>query len=481
MYNVRMNMSDILKKDVIILGGGLAGLACADELMKQGQAVVVVEKNNWVGGLTHTFENNGFRFDTGPHRWVTKIDEVDRWFKNLMGKRLIRVPRLTRIYFDKKFFYYPVQFKNVFRLGLGTAFRSAVDYFWVRVKKRIKKPKIVTMEDAYVDQFGQTLYEKFFKHYSEKLWGRPCTQLSGDWVIQRSRKMSLSTIIKDAFIRSKGKVVSLADSFLYPCSGIGEAPQKLKKEIEKRGGKIILGAEVVKINHQKGKIVSVAVKTKGRSQTLKADEFISSIPLTDLVKRMSPPAPKDILESTNQLSYRSEVFVALSVRGSKIFPDNWIYIHPPELPFMRFVETDNFSREMSPPGKTSFVFEISCDEGDEIWRKSDQELIDLVTKSFVSEFGVVKKEDVIVGTVVRYPKTYPLYDLDYQKPLKKIKKFVYQFSNLQIVGRYGMFRYNNMDHTILTGIYAARNVMGGKFDVESVNVEQEYLEEKRIK
>jgi len=477
-------VSNTLQKDVVILGGGLAGLACADELLRKlpkKPKVLVLEKTDHVGGLAATFKHNGFRFDIGPHRWVTKIKEVDRWFKKLMGKRLIRVPRLTRIYFDKKFFYYPMQFKNVFRLGLGTAFRGVLDYFWIRLKTKIKKPNVVSMEDAYINQFGRTLYEKFFRRYSEKLWGRKCSQLSGDWVAQRSRRMSLLTIIKDVFIRSRGKVVSLADSFLYPQLGIGEATEELKKEIEKRGGKIILGTEVVKVNRQKGKIVSLNIRKRNEHQTIKADEFISSIPLTDLVKIISPAAPKDVLQAANKLGYRSLVFVALLVNGTKFFPDNWIYVHPPEIPFIRFVETDNFSSKMSPPGKTSFVFEVSCDEGDEIWRKSDQELIDLVTKSFLSEFGVVKKKEIIKGVVVRYSKAYPIYSLDYQKPLKKIKKFVYQFSNLQIVGRYGMFRYNNMDHTILTGIYAARNVMGGKFDVESVNVEQEYLEEKRIK
>lgn len=468
------------KKKIVIMGAGLAGLSCAYELVKQGQTVVVIEKNNWVGGLTHTFETDGFRFDIGPHRWVTKIEEVDQWFKNLMGKRIIRVPRLTRIYFDKKFFYYPMRFKNVFRLGILTALRAAVDYFWIRLKTRIKKPKVVSMEDAYINQFGRTLYEKFFKRYSEKLWGRPCSDLSGDWVVQRSRKMSLSTIIKDAIIPSKGKVVSLAESFLYPRTGIGEVSERLKKEIEKRGGEIILEAEVVQVNRQKGKVISVEVKQKNRRRLIRGDEFISSIPLTDLVKRINPSPPADVLKATEKLGYRSEIFVALAVKGSKLFPDNWVYVHPPELPFMRFVETDNFSKEMSPPGKTSFVFEIPCDEGDEIWRKSNQELIDLTIKSFIAEFGMIKKEDILTGMVVRYPKTYPVYDLDYQRPLKKIKKFVYQFPNLQIIGRYGVFRYNNMDHTILTGIYAARNVMGGKFDIESVNIEQEYLEEKRI-
>jgi len=471
----------VKKKKVVIMGAGLAGLSCAYELVKQGEKVVVIEKNNWVGGLAHTFEADGFRFDLGPHRWVTKIEEVDDWFKSLMGKKLIRVPRLTRIYFDKKFFYYPMQFKNIFRLGLWTAFRAVGDYFWTRLKTKIKKPKMVSMEDAYVNQFGRTLYEKFFRRYSEKLWGRPCSQLSGDWVVQRSRRMSLLTIIKDVFIRSRGKVVSLADSFLYPRLGIGEATKELKKEVEKRGGKIILGTEVVKVNRQKGKIVSLEIKKKNEPQTIKADEFISSIPLTDLVKIISPAPPKDALQAANKLGYRSLIFVVLLVKGKKFFPDNWIYVHPPEIPYMRFVETDNFSPKMSPQGKTTFVFEIACDEGDKTWRKDKQELIDLVTESFVSEFGVVKKKEIIGGMVARYPKAYPIYSLDYQSPVKKIKKFVYQFPNLQLIGRYGIFRYNNMDHTILTGLYAARNVMGGNFDVESVNIEQEYLEEKKIK
>jgi protoporphyrinogen oxidase len=241
-----------------------------------------------------------------------------------------------------------------------------------------------------------------------------------------------------------------------------------------------LQTEVVGINHQKGRVISVEVRRKGKKQVIKADKFVSSIPLTELVIRIVPVAPESVRKAASSLSYRSEILVALFVKGTKFFPDNWLYVHPPEIPFMRFVETDNFSQLMSPQDKTSFVFEVPCNEGDELWRQPDEKLIEMVTKSFIAEFGMVAQKDILKGVVVRYAKAYPVYELGYQLPLERIKEFVHQFSNLQIIGRYGTFRYNNMDHSVLTGIYAARNILGGNFDIEKINIEQEYLEEKKI-
>lgn len=261
-------------------------------LAKAGWQVEVVEAEGQVGGLARTIEVNGFRFDTGPHRWFTKNESINKWMHKLLGKEIIQVPRLTRIYFDGKFFYYPIRLINAL-LGIGPvkAVRAVIDYFLARVRSRIFAQKLLTMEDGYISQFGKTLYETFFRRYSEKLWGIPCNKVSVDWVGQRTRGLNILTIIKDVFVKSKN-VVSFVDEFSYPIKGIGRFPDKLAEEIKKAGGKIYTSAEALKINSLGNRIVSVEVKRGGKNEIIEGDHFISTIPISDLIIRLSPKAEK---------------------------------------------------------------------------------------------------------------------------------------------------------------------------------------------
>ncbi len=469
-------------KEVLILGAGVAGLACAYELIKKGHKVTVLEKYDFIGGLAATLKKGDFRFDTGPHRWFAKSDMVNQWMVSLMGDELIKVKRLTRIYFDNKYFYYPVKIMNaLLGIGLIKAFFAVTTYVIYRFRAIIFKPKIISLEDGFTNQFGPTLYGIFFKRYSEKLWGRSNKEISADWVGQRTRGFNILTVIKDALLKSRN-VVSFVDEFYYPKLGVGRIAEKMAEEIQKMGGKVILNSDVVSFKREGEKIIGVEVKQKGIKKVYKADEYVNTIPVTNVIKFMNPQVPGEIRRAGSTLKYRSELQVTLFVNKEKLSPDVWIYVHPKEISFMRFMEMDNWSKELQPKGKTALVFEVACNEGDENWKKTDKEIIEMVKNDYIREFKTIKEKDVIGGYVHRAPWEYPVYHIGYTIPLDKIKKYFSKFKNFQTIGRNGIFRYNNMDHSIEMGLYAAWNIIEGKrtHDPYSVNIEREYLEEKKL-
>lgn len=473
----------VLKKNVLILGAGLAGLAAGYELVKAGFNVTLVEKEDAVGGLARTIESRGFRFDTGPHRWYTKNDMVNNWMLKLLGNEVIKVPRLTRIYFDKKFFNYPIKVKSTLEgMGLVKTLQAIVDYGFIRFKQLFYKKNALTLEEGYIEKFGTTLYRLFFKRYSEKLWGTSCKNISADWIGQRTRGFNIGTIIKSALFDSQ-KIVSFVDEFSYPEKGIGRIAEKLAQAIKKGGGKILLNHEVVMLNHQDNVLTSAWMSNKKIKKQLTAHEIVSSIALSDLVNALEPQASSEIKAINKNLTYRDELQVALFINKTHITQDTWIYVHSLELPYVRVMEMDNWSKKMSPKGTTILVFEIACNMGDETWDKSDAEIVDMVSSSFINEFALIDKSNILGSYVHRMPKEYPVYHVGYRKDTTQIKNYLKQFKNLQIIGRNGTFRYNNMDHSIEMGLYAAWNIIEDerKFDIESVNLEREYLEEKKLK
>lgn len=467
---------------VVILGAGLAGLSAGYELSKAGKKVIILEKLPVIGGLAKTISYKGFKFDTGPHRWYTKNNKIDRWMLDILGSDVIKVPRLTRIYFDGKFFYYPIRLMNTLGgIGFVRAFIAVLDYILAKINAMIYHPTLLTMEDGYINQFGKTLYETFFKRYSEKLWGQDCDQISVDWVGQRTRGLNIFTLIQDTIFKKKD-VVSLVDEFSYPQKGIGTLSDKMAATIRKHNGKILLNSEVTKINLQKNKIISVNINN-GKKETVTGDQFISSIPLNELVMELYPAADPIIRNISSRLKYRDEILVVLLIKKANITRDTWIYIHPKEIPFMRVMEMDNWSDKLSKKGTTSLVFEIACNSGDKTWKKSNREIAESVKNAYIDEFKAVSPKDVIGSYVYRVLKEYPVYHIDYKRDVNKLNKYLSKISNLQIVGRNGTFRYNNMDHSIEMGLYAAWNIISKKrkYSIESVNIEREYLEEKKDK
>jgi len=471
------------KNKILVLGAGLAGLAAGYELVKAGYKVTLVEKEEAVGGLARTITKKGFRFDTGPHRWYTKNDMVNNWMLKLLGDEVIKVPRLTRIYFDNKFFNYPIKIKSTLEgMGIVKTVQAVLDYGLVRLQQVFYKKDPLTLEDGYVSKFGRTLYKLFFKRYSEKLWGTSCKNISADWIGQRTRGFNVGTVIKSALFDSH-KVVSFVDEFSYPEKGIGRIAERLAEGITSGGGIILLDTEVVKVQHVDCRIVSVTVRSKNKSKELIADEIVSSIALSDLVSAFNPGVSEKIQNINKFLTYRDELQVALFVNKTHITPDTWVYVHSLDLPYVRFMEMDNWSTKLSPTGTTTLVFEIACNFGDVLWNKTDAEIIKIVSDSFINEFKVLQKSNIIGAHVHRMPKEYPVYHVGYREHVQMIKNYLKQFDNLQLIGRNGTFRYNNMDHSIEMGLYSAWNIIEGerKFDIESVNIEREYLEEMKLK
>lgn len=475
-------MSD-KKSQVVVIGAGLAGLSCAYELSKSGKKVLAVESSDSVGGLAKTLNKKGFRFDSGPHRWYTKSDMVNNWMLKLMDKEIIKVPRLTRIYFDKKFFHYPIQIKStILGMGLIKTIWAVIDYLLVRFRSLFGKRDSVTIEEGYINQFGKTLYEMFFKRYTEKLWGVSCREISADWLGQRSRGFNIATVIKNA-IFNKENVVSFVDEFSYPKKGIGAIAGKLAEGVVSSNGKILLNSQCLKVHHRLNKIIAVSV-IKGKAvQKIYGSDFVSTMALSDLINCLEPKAPPQILKVNRNLKYRDEVQVTLFINKTKITPDTWVYVHSLNMPFIRFMEMDNWSGAMQPKGKTAIVFEIACNEGDDTWKKTDSQLFNLVADTFINEFKLIKKSNITGWHVHRVLKEYPVYHIGYRRDLGILKRYLANFTNLQIAGRNGIFRYNNMDHSIEMGLYAAWNIIekSRKFDIESVNIDREYLEEKKVK
>jgi protoporphyrinogen oxidase len=469
----------------IIMGAGPAGLCSAYVLSKAGAHATVVEAAPYVGGLARTIkrqtEHGEFKFDIGGHRWFTKNDDLNSLFREVVAEELLWVNRISRIYFDGKYVDYPLKIANALKaVGPITAARAVADYAAVRAQQRARPTDVVSMEDAYINQYGRTLYKLFFQAYSEKVWGTTCDKLSGDWVSQRTKGMSLVTAIKDAVVPSRGKVVSLIDQFMYPRYGFGRFSERMADAIAAAGNEIRLKHGVEKILLDGDRVRGIQVRTERGPEYIEGENFISSIPLTVLVKIMEPAAPADVIAAADSLTFRDIITVNVMFNKRQITHDTWLYVHDRKIMFGRFHEPKNWSPDMVPGDEyTSLVVEYFCTKGDAIWNMSDEQLINQTVKHLVDDLGYVRPEEVIGGFTLRATKAYPVYDLDYQAPLAKMKQYIQGLKNLQFIGRGGSFRYNNTDHSIETGMLAAKNLLGEHHDLERVNADDEYHEIRR--
>ena len=470
----------------VIMGAGPGGLCAGYVLTKAGRPVTVLEKAPFVGGLARTIhrqtEHGEFKFDIGGHRWFTKNDELNDIFREVIGEELLWVNRISRIYFDGRYVNYPLKISNALSaMSPAVAVQAVLDYLRTRAKQSVAPTPVVSMEDAYIDQFGPTLYRLFFQRYSEKVWGLPCAEMSGDWVSQRSKGMSLLTAIKDAVIPSGGKVVSLIDEFMYPKYGFGRFSERMADAITASGNQIRLGEGVEKVERSGTQVTAVIVSTDAGPKRIEADQFISSIPLTRLAEIMDPPAPPEVIAAAKKLTFRNIITVNVMLRRRQMTPDTWLYVHDRNITFGRLHEPKNWSAAMVPGDEfTSVVAEYFCSFGDEIWSMTDDQLVERTVKHLVEDLQFIRHEEVIGGFAVRAPRAYPSYVLGYEQPLNVVKSFIQSFENLQIIGRYGTFRYNNTDHSVETGLLAARNILGEQHDLDRVNADREYHEIKRV-
>jgi protoporphyrinogen oxidase len=463
----------------VILGGGPAGLAAGLALTRAGWSVDVVEQASVVGGLARTVVHDGFRFDIGGHRWFTKNDSLNLFLINLLGDELVMVDRISRIFFDGRYVDYPLRAGNVLsRVGPVTSVRAIGDFVVSKASQRLTHKPVISMEDAYVAKFGRTLYELFFRDYSEKVWGQACSALSGDWVDQRSKNLSLFTAMREAVKRSDNSVESLVDRFMYPALGFGRISERMAEQIEQNGGRVHLGSRVIGVNHVRGRVSRVCTDDGRRQQEFAGDMFISSIPMTELAGCLVPRTDAAVLQSAASLTYRDLITVHLLVDRPRVTNDTWVYIHDPSVSFARLHEPRNWSPRMSPDGKTSLVLELFCDVGDGMWQRSDAELIDMVIRDLADRLEFLRPRQVSDGFVVRSKDAYPRYSLGYADAVACIKSYLAGLENLAVVGRGGTFRYNNTDHAIETGLLAARRALGESVDMESVNADRAYLEER---
>ncbi|EAW36472.1 NAD(P)/FAD-dependent oxidoreductase [Lyngbya sp. PCC 8106] len=468
----------MLHHPVVIIGAGPAGLTAAYELTKRGVYPHVLEAASQVGGISRTEVYKGYRFDIGGHRFFTKVDVVNQLWQEVLGDEFIQVPRLSRIYYQNKFYDYPLSIYNTL-LNLGVIESSLIlmSYLKAKVKAKLQPDlEAETFEEWVTDSFGSRLYRTFFKTYTEKVWGIPCNKIEAEWAAQRIKGLSLKKAVINALFGSND-TKTLIKKFDYPIYGPGMMWERFQQKVDEKGGQVSLNTRVMNVKREGYHITEITAYQDGQEMTITGDNFISSMPVTALVNRLDPLPPDEVLHAAKSLSYRDFLIVALIIDQPKLFPDNWIYIHSPEVKVGRIQNFKNWSPAMVPDQtKTCLGLEYFCTEGDEIWKLSDTELLDLATRE-IEKLGLAKASQVEDGTILRQPKAYPVYDRDYRRHLQVIQDYLSQFDNLQTIGRNGMHRYNNQDHSMLTGLLAAQNLLGDNHDLWNVNTERSYHEE----
>ena len=468
-----------LKSAVVIIGAGPAGITAAYELAQSNIDCIVIEKEQQIGGISKTIDYKGFKFDLGGHRFYTKNHLVKKIWHNVLGADFLERNRKSRIYYNGKFFDYPLRPLNVLRgLGVWNAIAILVSYFYA---KMFAPEQEDTFEEWITKRFGSRLFNTFFKSYTEKLWGIPCSEIRAEWAAQRIKELSLFKAVKHALAGDahprRNQVKSLISSFHYPRFGPGMMWEAMAKIVTDKGGRILLGTKLRTIHHCHGRIIAIEAEQQGRKIEISGDNFISTIALAELVQRVSPAAPPKVVAAADRLKYRDFITISLIINQAETFPDNWIYVHDPAVRLARIQNYKNWSPDMVPDqALTCLGLEYFCFEGDHLWLMTDEQLIELAARE-LNMLGIATVADVIDGKVMRVQKAYPVYDSVYAATLSIIKGFVAQFTNLQTIGRNGTHRYNNMDHSMLSAICAVQNLAGQQWQLWQVNEDQEYLEE----
>lgn len=464
--------------DLFVVGAGPAGLTAAVEAGRLGCRAVVVEKDSIVGGIARTESYKGFLFDMGGHRFFTKVGWINHWWRDILGDAFITRPRLSRILYRGKYFAYPPSFWDAMsKLGPVEGFLIGLSY--LRAQLFPTRP-VTTFRHWVSNNFGARLFGIFFKSYTEKVWGISCDVLRAEWAAQRIKNMSLRTILSNMLVSTGGKVASLIEEFEYPREGPGMMWRAAAERVEHQGGAVEMETELVALRHDGSRVLAAEVSQGGVHRVIPAETFISSMPLPELLRKLDPPPPPHILEGVAQLKFRDFLTVCVIVDAPDLFPDNWIYVHEPQVTVARIQNFKNWSPHMTPdPAKTSLGLEYFCNEGDEVWLTPDADLIALAARELAAIGLIADPADVVDGCVFRVPKAYPIYDEEYAEALDGVRAFLDGFENLRTVGRNGLHRYNNQDHSMLAGRMAARQLlMGEPGDLWSINTEEEYHEQK---
>jgi len=469
-----------LKTDVVIIGAGPTGLTAAYQLNKVGKQTVVFEKGKIVGGIARTESYKGYGIDIGGHRFYTKVPEVEAMWHEVLGDDFLRRDRLSRIYYNQKFFYYPIRFFDALaKLGVVESIRVGLSYLWTRLRPY---PEEENFEQWVSNRFGRRLYQIFFKTYTEKVWGMPCREIKAEWAAQRIKGLSLPVAVRNALLRPRqNSVKTLIEEFHYPRLGPGMLWEKVQSLVEAQGHRVLLNHKVVSLSLNGKRVTKVtAIDSQGGTIAIEAKHIISSMPLSELIRCLDPPPPSSLLEAAQRLTYRDFLTVALIINQADLFPDNWIYVHSPEVKVGRIQNFKNWSPHMVPDSQTTCLgLEYFCTEGDELWSMDNADLIELA-KQELARIDLVATKDVIDGVVFRQPKAYPVYSGEYKSYLEQISAYIDTISNLQTTGRNGLHKYNNQDHSMLTAMLAVKNILGEQNDIWQANTERAYYEEIRV-
>ncbi|MFL5873768.1 MAG: NAD(P)/FAD-dependent oxidoreductase [Solirubrobacterales bacterium] len=456
---------------VAVLGAGPAGLTAAYRLVQRGVPVVVFEAGEQVGGLARTETRDGYRFDLGGHRFFTKSPEVEALWEELLGEELLTRPRLSRIFWRGRFIEYPLRPGDVFaKVGPLELARSLASYARARLRRRGEEE---SYEDWVSARFGRRLFQLFFKTYTEKVWGVETGELRAEWAAQRISDLSVASALRAALPGGGERPKSLIEEFRYPRLGPGQMWEEMARRVERGGSEIRLGAPVEELEHEDGRVTAV----RAGGERVEVAAAISSIPLRTTAGVAEPAPPREVTVAAAGLRYRDFLTVALRVDGEPPFPDNWVYVHDPAVRVGRIQNFRAWSPWMTPdPRHSCLGLEYFCFEGDELWCASDEELVELGRRE-VAALGLVDAARVAGGHVIRVPRAYPIYDAEYAGRVERLRGWLAGFSNLQQIGRNGLHRYNNSDHSMLTAMRAVENLCDGAgHDVWAVNAESVYHE-----
>jgi protoporphyrinogen oxidase len=469
------------KEHVVILGAGPAGLATGHELSVSGVKVSVIDRNNFVGGLCNTNEHRGYKFDLGGHRWFTKNEDLNQWFRRLMGSEIVWVERISRIYYDGAYYSYPISILNVIKnAGIGTILHAGVTYLLSALQYSMLNKPIRNMKDAYVAQFGGKLYDMFFRRYSEKVWGLPCEKLSSDWVSQRSAGLSIWTVIQESLLRTKSDNESLIEEFMYPRDGYVRIPQRMAEDIvaKSSANQVVLNSNVTRIKYNGPHDFDVTYcDPDGRETSVSATTVVSTIPLSVLPRMIEPACDQSVIDAAKGLTFRALITVNVILKMERVSIDTWLYIQDEDILFGRMHEPKNWSSAMVPDqSTTSLVLECFCTKDDHIWSMTDEEVGRRCIEDLEKKLKFIDSADVIDFACVRTLQAYPVYDLDYADKIAIVNDFLAGFEGLHIVGRGGTHRYNNADHSIEMGLLLGRKILGYDVNYMDVNTEPEYHE-----